>query len=214
VPDVRANGVSLYYEQHAAGEPIVCIIGTSGSAAVWADTAAELATRGRTITYDRRWCFRSERPEPYVTNVHEHGNDAAALIDALTAAPAIVIGRSYGGETAIDLALGYRECVRALVPLEASLLSMSETAARWAEGVKQQVFAPADVDMSAVAETLLRNVLGNAIESLLRAPPEIHRGRGTFFRTRHSRSYSSWRRIQSCHASPLSRPVGSRSRIG
>jgi hypothetical protein len=31
---------------------------------------------------------------------------------------------------------------------------------------------------------------------------------------RHSLSYSSCRRIQSCHASPSSRPFGARSRMG
>jgi pimeloyl-ACP methyl ester carboxylesterase len=67
-----------------------------------------MATRGRTIVYDRRGHFRSERPAPYVTNVHEQSDDAAALIDALAAAPAIVIGRSYGGAIALDLALRYR----------------------------------------------------------------------------------------------------------
>jgi esterase len=103
--NVLANGVSLYYEEHGSGEPIVCIHGASGSAAVWGPGVDELAARGRTIVYDRRGCSRSERPEPYVTNVHEHADDAAALIDALGAAPAVVIGRSYGGETAIDLAL-------------------------------------------------------------------------------------------------------------
>jgi hypothetical protein len=36
---------------------------------------------------------------------------------------------------------------------------------------------------------------------------------GTYFRTRHSLSYSSWRRIQSCGESPSSRPFGARSRI-
>src|SRR5512133_2214217 len=56
VPEVRANGVSLYYEEHGTGAPILCIHGTSGSAAVWADAAAALATRGRTIIYDRRAC--------------------------------------------------------------------------------------------------------------------------------------------------------------
>ena len=153
VPEVRANGVSLYYEEHGTGAPILCIHGTSASAAVWADAAAELANRGRTIIYDRRGCFRSERPEPYATNVHEQADDAAALIDALAAAPAVVVGRSYGGETAIDLALRYPDRVRALVLLEASLLSLSDAAVRWAESVKQEVFADADVDMSRVAET-------------------------------------------------------------
>jgi esterase len=162
VPEFRANGVSLYYEEHGAGEPIVCIHGTSGSAAIWGDAATELATRGRTIVYDRRGCFRSERPEPYATNVHEHADDAASLIEALAAAPAIVIGRSYGGETAIDLALRYPDLVRALVLLEASVLSLSEAGRRWAADIKEQVFAAADVDMATVAETFLRGVLDDA----------------------------------------------------
>ena len=123
---VRVNGVSLYYEEHGVGEPIVCIHGTSSSAAVWGDALEQLAKHGRTIAYDRRGCFRSERPEPYVTNVHQHADDAAALIEALGAAPAIVIGRSYGGETAIDLALRYPDRVRALALLEAAVLSMSD----------------------------------------------------------------------------------------
>ena len=158
---VRVNGVSLYYEEHGVGEPILCIHGTSSSAAVWGDALEQLAKHGRTIAYDRRGCFRSERPEPYVTNVHQHADDAAALIEALGAAPAIVIGRSYGGETAIDLALRYPDRVRALALLEAAVLSMSDEAARWAAGLEEQVFAAAEADMSTVAETFLCGVLGD-----------------------------------------------------
>jgi esterase len=115
---IPVNGVALYYEEHGAGEPIVCIHGTGSSSALWRDAAAVLATHGRTILYDRRGFSRSERPEPYVTNVHQHTDDAAALIDALDAAPAIVIGRSQGGEIAVDLALRYPDRVRALALLE------------------------------------------------------------------------------------------------
>ena len=159
--EIHVNGVSLYYEEHGAGEPILCIHGTSSSAAVWGDAVDELAKHGRTITYDRRGCFRSERPEPYVTNVHQHADDAAALIEALGAAPAIVIGRSYGGETAIDLALRYPDRVRALALLEAAVLSLSEAAARWAQRLEEQVFAAAEADMATVGETFLRGVLGD-----------------------------------------------------
>lgn len=156
------NGVSLYYEEHGSGTPILCIHGTSSSAAVWGDAVGELATRGRTITYDRRGCFRSERPEPYATNVHQHADDAAALIDTLGAAPAIVIGRSYGGETAIDLAQRYPDRVRALALLEAAVLSMSAEAKLWAAALEERVLAAADVDMGTVAETFLTGVLGDA----------------------------------------------------
>jgi esterase len=117
VAELRVNGVSLYYEEHGSGDSIVGLHGAGSSAAFWSDAAPELATRGRTILYDRRGHFRSERPEPYATNVHEQADDAAALIDALAAAPAIVIGRSYGGAIAIDLALrvaGYSATSRAL----------------------------------------------------------------------------------------------------
>ena len=81
-----------------------------------ATRSSELARLGRVIAYDRRGCARSERPEPYErTSVAEHADDAAALLDALEAAPAVVIGRSYGGTVATDLALRYPDRVRALV---------------------------------------------------------------------------------------------------
>lgn len=162
MPEIRANGVSLYYEEHGEGAPIVCIHGTSTSAAVWSAAAVDaLAQRGRTIVYDRRGCFRSERPEPYVTSVREHADDAAALIDALGAAPAIVIGRSYGGETALDLALRYPDRVRALALLEAAVLAFDEEAAAWESHVAERVLAAAERDMATVTETFLREVAGD-----------------------------------------------------
>ena len=118
MPEIRANGVSLYYEEQGAGPAIVGIHGGGSTAAFWSDAAREWGKRGRAIVYDRRGCSRSERPEPYSTDVHQQADDAAALIDALEAAPAIVVGRSYGGAIALDLALRYPERVRALVQLE------------------------------------------------------------------------------------------------
>jgi pimeloyl-ACP methyl ester carboxylesterase len=160
VPEVRANGVSLYYEEHGAGEPIVGLHGAGSSAAVWADAAIQLATRGRTIVYDRRGHSRSERPEPYVTNVHEQADDAAGLIDALAAAPAIVIGRSYGGAVAIDLALRYPDRVRALVLLEGDAPSFSPAATEWIADLRETLLAAARVDMNSVTQTTIDAVAG------------------------------------------------------
>ena len=162
MPEIRVNGVSLYYEEHGVGEPIVCIHGTGSSAALWTDSAVELAKHGRTIVYDRRGFGRSERPEPYVTDVHQHADDAAALIDALAAAPAIVIGRSQGGEIAVDLALRYPDRVRALALLEGGGLSLGGAMRRWLADVDEQVFAAAEADVRTVAEVMLRGVLGDS----------------------------------------------------
>jgi pimeloyl-ACP methyl ester carboxylesterase len=64
--------------------------------------------RAECIVYDRRGSFRSERPEPYATSdVSDHADDVGALLDTLSATPAVVIGRSYGGGIALDLARRY-----------------------------------------------------------------------------------------------------------
>jgi esterase len=113
------NGVRLYYEERGSGAPILCVHGAGSSALVWAPAIPDLARFGRVISYDRRGYTRSQRPDPYLpTSVAEHTDDAAALLDVLGATPAVVIGRSYGGYIAIDLALRYPKHVRALVLLE------------------------------------------------------------------------------------------------
>ena len=147
---IRVNGVSLYYEEHGAGEPILCIHGTGSSSALWRDAAATLMKRGRAIVYDRRGFARSERPEPFVTSVQQHTDDAAALIDALVTAPAIVIGRSHGGEIAVDLALRYPDRVRALALLEGGGLSLGEAMKGWLADLDEEVFAAAEADVSTV----------------------------------------------------------------
>lgn len=160
MPELTVNGVSLYFEEHGSGEPIVCLHGSGSSAAFWTDAANVLATHGRTIIYDRRGFSRSERPEPYATNVHEQADDAAALIDALGASPAIVIGRSYGGSVAIDLALRYPERVRALALLEGDAPALSTEATAWLEELADKVFAAAEADGRTVAETVIVAVAG------------------------------------------------------
>jgi esterase len=93
----HVNGIRLYCEEHGSGAPILCIDAAGGTALAWAGAIDELARLGRVIAYDRRGCARSERPQPYQrTSVGEHADDDAALLDALAAAPAIVVGRSYG----------------------------------------------------------------------------------------------------------------------
>lgn len=162
MPEIRVNGVSLYYEEHGSGEPIVGLHGGGSSAAMWAGAAPELALHGRTILYDRRGSFRSERPEPYATDVHEQADDAAALIDALAAAPAILIARSYGGAIAVDLALRYPDRVRALALLEGDVPSVSETAAKEWATFEDRIVAAAEIDPGRAAEALMRDVLGDA----------------------------------------------------
>jgi pimeloyl-ACP methyl ester carboxylesterase len=158
--ELQVNGVRLYYEEHGEGPPILCVHGAGSSALMWAAAVPELARLGRVIAYDRRGCTRSQRPDPYKTSVAEHTDDAAAFLDALGAAPAAVIGRSYGGEVAIDLALRYPDRVRGLVLLEGAPLSLSAEAAAFEESMRQLVLAAADDDPATVGARFIGAVLG------------------------------------------------------
>jgi pimeloyl-ACP methyl ester carboxylesterase len=142
---------------------------------MWEDAIPELARLGRVIVYDRRGCARSERPEGYeATTVAEQADDAAALLDALKAAPAIVLARSYGGAVAVDLALRYTDRVRALVLLEGDALGLSPAGLEWTRDLRErlrQVAAEKGVD--AVYEALVERVMGEGVwESF---PAEVRR---------------------------------------
>jgi pimeloyl-ACP methyl ester carboxylesterase len=177
--EIRVNGVTLFYEEHGSGEPILCIHGTGSSSTLWSAAATELGRRGRAIVYDRRGFGRSERPAPFVTDVHEHADDAAALLDSLGAAPAVVIGRSHGGEVAVDLALRYPDRVRALALLEGGGLSLGEGVAQWIRELDERLEAAAEQDIATVGETMVRGVLGSgAWEQLPQPVREIFTANG------------------------------------
>ena len=175
MPEAEVNGIRLYYEEHGEGAPIACIHGAGSSAVMWGDAVKELARLGRVISYDRRGCARSERPDPYErTTVTEQADDAAALLDALDAAPAVVIGRSYGGAVAIDLALRYPHQVRALIVLEGDALGLSPAGLEWTKGLGKRMREVAAQDgVDAVYEAVIYEVMGEGVWGSF--PEEVRR---------------------------------------
>jgi pimeloyl-ACP methyl ester carboxylesterase len=118
----------------------------------WEDAAERLAELGRVIVYDRRGSNRSERPEPYrTTSVQEHADDALALLHALAAEPAILIGRSYGATIALDIALNHPATVLGVALLEAGPLGLDAGYDAW--------FA----DLHATAESAPPERVGEAV---------------------------------------------------
>ena len=162
MPQAAVNGVQLYYEERGSGMPILGIHGAGSSALFWEDAAEKLAGLGRAMVYDRRGCTRSERPDQYeVTSVTEHAEDALTLLTALGARPAIVVGRSYGGTVAIDLAIRHPDVVLGLALLEAGPIGLSREYDAWFEELLQSVEeTAAERGVDAVGETLLRSVFG------------------------------------------------------
>jgi pimeloyl-ACP methyl ester carboxylesterase len=162
MPHPLVNGVRLHHEERGSGTPILGIHGAGSSALFWEDAAERLSQIGRAITYDRRGCSRSERPDPYeITSVREHAEDALALLQALDAEPAILVGRSYGGTIALDLALRHPTSVLGLALLEAGSKGLSPEYDEWFSSLGEAVEATVRVrGPDAVGETVLREVFG------------------------------------------------------
>jgi pimeloyl-ACP methyl ester carboxylesterase len=79
------------------------LIPPAGStASTWGALASDLAGAGRVIAYDWRGYSRSGGET--VRSASAHALDAVALLEALEARPAVVVGTSAGATIALDLA--------------------------------------------------------------------------------------------------------------
>jgi pimeloyl-ACP methyl ester carboxylesterase len=110
------SACDLYHEEVGDGVPILLIHPSGATASTWGTVIEELARVGRVITYDRRGYARSGG-EP-VHRLSTHSADAAALLESLQGAPAVVVGTSSGAMIALDLAVRRRDLVRAVVEHE------------------------------------------------------------------------------------------------
>ncbi len=156
MPHVQANGISLYYEEEGAGDPLLLIMGLGGQLIDWQqDFVDELTGRGfRVIRLDNRdaglsaefdWAppSRARTVAAMVAKRHlevgyrlsDMAADAAALLDALDIDRAHVVGASMGGMIGQSLAIGHPDRVRSLTSI------MSNTGDRKNGGASRRVLA-------------------------------------------------------------------------
>ena len=160
------NGVQLEYEVRGSGEPMLLIHGAS-VAETFAPLMKEPAlARFKLIRYHRRGYGGSGHPGR-VTNFHEQAADAAALLDHLGVAEAHVAGHSYGGLTALCLALDSPAPVHTLLLLEPPMLATSIGEAFFAGPMAPVLAAFRGGDKQRAAE-LFRDAVGgpNAARAL------------------------------------------------
>lgn len=115
MPTAELTGLSIHYEQHGAGPPLLLIAGIPAIANDWEPLATRVAASGcRVIAYDNRGSGASTvTPGPYTTA--QLAADALALLDHLAIERADVFGMSLGGMIAQELAFAAPERVRRLV---------------------------------------------------------------------------------------------------
>ena len=122
----RANidGITLEYEVRGSGEPVVLIHG-GFIAAAFAPLMAEPVLRDgfRLVRYHRRGYAGSSRVDGSLS-ISGQAADCLALMRSLGIQQAHVVGHSYGGAIALQLALDAPEAVRSLSLLEPALLAV------------------------------------------------------------------------------------------
>jgi pimeloyl-ACP methyl ester carboxylesterase len=126
MPTVEGAGVPLHYEDRGDGSGVLLIHGLASDGATLAPVAVRLAAGGaRAIVYDRRGYGASGAPEPYEgTSVEEQAEDAAGLLRALDAAPALVAGDGFGALVALDLAKRHKDLLRGVVLSNPALFAL------------------------------------------------------------------------------------------
>jgi 3-oxoadipate enol-lactonase len=115
VPFAAVNEMSVYYEVAGNGDRVLLISGTGGDLRRGLGPADNpLARSFEVLSYDQRGLGQTDVPPgPY--SMADYGDDAAGLLDALGWDSSLVVGVSFGGMVAQELALRHPSRVRMLV---------------------------------------------------------------------------------------------------
>jgi 3-oxoadipate enol-lactonase len=115
MPFATINGLELYFERAGAGPPLLFVSGTGGDLRVKPNVFdGPLPKAFDLLAYDQRGLGRTSKPdEPY--SMAQYADDAATLLDHVGWDRALVIGVSFGGMVAQELALRHPKRVRRLV---------------------------------------------------------------------------------------------------
>ena len=155
------NGISLYYEIHGQGAPMVLIHGgltTIGELQAWVQSlattrqviAVEMQGHGHTADTDRPLSFSTL------------GDDITALLDYLEIPEADVVGHSFGGAVAIRAAIQSPDRIRRLV-----VISSPHARSRW--------YPEAQEGMSQVGASLAEPLMRTPTGKLSRQWPDPQR---------------------------------------
>jgi pimeloyl-ACP methyl ester carboxylesterase len=114
MPTITVNDISMYYESHGNGIPVVLIPGIWSDLTGWRTTIPALSKRYRVIALDCRGAGRTDKPDaPY--SIEMMADDVLGLMDALGIENAHLLGASMGSRIAQIIAMKHPERTRSLV---------------------------------------------------------------------------------------------------
>jgi pimeloyl-ACP methyl ester carboxylesterase len=138
------NGARLAIETSGAGDDAVVLVHAGvADRRMWAPLVAELPEHRAAISYDMRGFGESELPpEPF-----SQARDLVGLLDALQLDDVVLVGASYGGRVALEVASNWPDRVRGLALLAPAALE-HDWSARFVEfgDAEDAAFEAGDVE--------------------------------------------------------------------
>jgi pimeloyl-ACP methyl ester carboxylesterase len=113
MPKIKANNITINYDQQGTGEPLILIPYLAADYACYAFQVAEYAKHFTCISIDLRGTGESDKPEGFYST-ELFADDLAAVMQALGIPDAHITGLSLGATTGMWLAAKYPGKVKSL----------------------------------------------------------------------------------------------------
>lgn len=110
MPFASVNGIEVWFELHGSGQPLLYISGTGNDLRRSPASVLPVNRAFETLHYDQRGLGRTSKPDGEYT-MDDYADDAAALVHSMGWASAHVLGISFGGMVALNLALRHPDVV-------------------------------------------------------------------------------------------------------
>jgi pimeloyl-ACP methyl ester carboxylesterase len=125
VRTAAVDGATLAYREQGDGEPVVFVHGTSSDLRTWDKQLWAIGGSYRAIAYSRRYARPNEDIEPGADDqMLPHVDDLVAFLRVLAAAPAHLVGHSWGAFICLLTAIRDPRLVRSLVLAEPPVLTL------------------------------------------------------------------------------------------
>jgi len=116
MPEVKANGVTLYYESNGEGYPLFFAHEFGGDYRSWEPQVRFFSRRYRVITYNARGYPPSEVPTDLAAYTQDNAiDDLKGLMDGLGISKAHIVGLSMGGTLSLSFGIKYPYMAKSLV---------------------------------------------------------------------------------------------------
>ncbi|HJT19500.1 MAG TPA: alpha/beta fold hydrolase [Nitrospira sp.] len=152
---VQANGITLGYDDHGRGTPLVFLHAFPFNRTMWEPQVTVLSARHRVITIDLRGHGESDAPF-WRYSLEQYADDVRVLLAHLGIAKAVFVGLSMGGYLAFTLYRRYPESILGLVLADTRAEADTAAQSKWRFDLAQRAGA---LGPSAVVEDMLPKLL-------------------------------------------------------